>query len=50
MKSAFDWFQEAAKFEQLARDATSEARRKEFLAKAAECRKLAKEAQATDAR
>ncbi len=48
MKSAFECFHEAAKFEQLAREATSEAARREFLAKAAEYRKLAEDAVAKD--
>lgn len=48
MKSAFDCFHEAAKFEQLARSATSEADRASCLAKALEWRTLALEAQSKD--
>ncbi len=48
MKSALECFHEAARFEQLARGATSEVARRNFLARAHECRKLAEKAQATD--
>lgn len=45
MKSAFECFHEAAKCEQLAREATTEEHRDKFLANARKWRALAEEAQ-----
>jgi hypothetical protein len=48
MRSALEYFHEAARLEQMARGAVSDETRGKFLVKADRCRKLAEEAQSQD--